>query len=242
MKNILIMGCSRSGTSIFGELFQNIDGLRYVWEPILDKIPPVAGATVMKSPTMEATYQGRIDQLTPGLAFNVDTMLRVLPEPAVIWLVRHPLDTICSLRPGIADDWHHHPRPPNWRAWKTKPLVEQCARHWRFINETGRAEIRPEPVITIRYEDLVSNPVDTGYVALTAAGISANAAKDAVAKWAPGVSPDKGGYEADMQTRWSRNDHSRRIGRWRENLSNEETDICWSVLGDSPLTYGYDMC
>ena len=52
----------------------------------------------------------------------------VVPESReIFWMVRHPLDAICSPRVGISSDWGHHPRLPDWESWLTKLLLRRYA-------------------------------------------------------------------------------------------------------------------
>src|SRR5690606_10306523 len=69
----------------------------------------------------------------PGLSFPLEEFRVRAPNAAVFWIVRHPLDAVCSLRVGIGSNWGHHPRPPDWRDWLDRPLVERCAHHWAFL-------------------------------------------------------------------------------------------------------------
>lgn len=132
--NVAILGCGRSGTSIFGELFEAFPGYRYWSEPHLAEVRPRRGETVaVKVPR---TPPGS----TPpaGSSVSLDDLLTTIPSPRqIFWQVRHPLDAICSLRVGISDSWGHHPRPPDWRDWTGRPLLERCAHHWATINGPG---------------------------------------------------------------------------------------------------------
>ncbi len=94
--HVVILGCGRSGTSIFGELFEHLPDYRYYSEPplaslaTLDYSAPVA----MKVPRESEGFH-----CSPGLSFPLDTLLAIIPAPRTIyWQLRHPLDTICSLR------------------------------------------------------------------------------------------------------------------------------------------------
>jgi len=68
---------------------------------------------------------------------------------------RHPLDTIASLRVGIAKNWGHHPKPPDWRDWLARPLVERCAHHWAYLNTVGYEAVRHLATVT-RFSCMVS--------------------------------------------------------------------------------------
>lgn len=48
-----------------------------------------------------------------------------------------------------------------------------------------------------------------------------------------------GFVEAETSRRHSRPDHSRRVGRWRENLSADEVDAVWPIVADAAATFGY---
>ena len=104
MKNVLILGCGRSGTSIFGELFESLPGFSYLSEP--------------------------------------------------------DLDAICSLRVGIGFGEGHHPHPPDWRAWGTRTLVEQCAHHWATINGPGFDQVRDQATVQ-SFESMIVAPRET---------------------------------------------------------------------------------
>lgn len=123
--NVLILGCGRSGTSIFGELFDHLSGYTYYSEPDFDSIieTPFDQPVAIKVPRESSRLES-----TTGLSFPLGLMLDTIPEPRMIyWQVRHPLDAIASLRTGISKNWGHHPRPPDWQDWQHRPLVDQCA-------------------------------------------------------------------------------------------------------------------
>jgi hypothetical protein len=140
LPHALILGCGRSGTSIFGELFEHLPGYRYYSEPPfedlfrLDYSQPVA----VKVPRESEGYPA-----DTGLSFPLTALGNALPAPRqMFWLVRHPLDTISSLKVGIARNWGHHPKPPDWREWLSRPLAERCAHHWNYLNSRGYARVR----------------------------------------------------------------------------------------------------
>ena len=103
--HVVILGCGRSGTSIFGELFESLRSYlgRYHFEPAFDQLHTIdfkSGSVAIKVPKVTTGHR-----MTPGLPFLLEDLLAIVPEPRVIfWQVRHPLDTICSLRPGITAD------------------------------------------------------------------------------------------------------------------------------------------
>jgi hypothetical protein len=235
--HVVILGCGRSGTSIFGELFEHLPGYRYLFEPpfaALGKIDWSAGPVatkVPKRPPGEAT--------TDGLPFALDELLAIIPEPRIFyWQIRHPYDAVCSLQPGISEGWSHNPRPPDWTEWLDKPVVMRCARHWQYINEVG-FKAAQEFVRRTRYEDMVDDPI--GFARQKCEEIGVGADVVGAAQWAALVSNRKASdsYEAKHQVRWSRQDHKRRVERWRENLSSSDIEMIAPIVRAAGRLHGY---
>ena len=241
--NVVILGCGRSGTSIFGELFEHLPPYRgrYHFEPRFDALRSIdfgAGPVAMKVPKLPAG-----ERMTPGLPVLLEDLLAIVPEPRVIfWQIRHPLDAICSLRPGIGADWSHNPRPPDYAEWQTRPLIMQCARHWQYINETGYLAVKDWAAVA-HYEDLVSDPHQFARQVCDRIGVSAFEHADAVAAWIDKVGNSKSpaSYEAKHQVHWSRQDHTTRLERWRENLTPKDVEMVRPVIEAAARLHGYDL-
>ena len=241
--HVVILGCGRSGTSIFGELFESLPSYRnsYRFEPAFDELRAIdfkSGPVAIKVPKRPAGQR-----MTPGLPFLLEDLLAIVPEPRVIfWQVRHPLDAICSLRPGITADWSHNPKPPDWVEWQKRPVIMQCARHWQHINETGYLAVRDIATV-MHYEDLVCDPHYFARQVCDKAGIDMIDHAEGIEAWAARVgnakSPDS--YEAKRQTHWSRQDHTTRVERWRENLSPEDVEMVRPVVETAARLHGYDL-
>ena len=153
-RNALILGCGRSGTSIFGELFEMLPSFDYFEEPVVDEIParPVRPIAV-KVPRLPEGVSA-----PAGCALSDELLARIPAEPrTTFWQVRHPYDAVCSLRVGIADGWGHHPRPPDWQQWLQRPLVERCAHHWATINTLGYRQVAQIAIVN-RFEDMIQDP------------------------------------------------------------------------------------
>ena len=65
----------------------------------------------------------------------------------------------------------------------------------------------------------------------------------AVRAWSSRVrdTNDEQFVEAMTSRNLSRPDHSRRVGRWRENLSVDEARIAASMVADTARSFGYDL-
>jgi hypothetical protein len=152
---VLILGCGRSGTSIFGELFQGLATYQYRSEPdFVDMLATFGQSRAAKVPIESGNFSA-----DPGLSFPLNILLSEHPSTKIFWIVRHPFDAVCSLRIGIGNGWCHHPRPPDWETWLDRSLVERCAHHWAYINSYGYESVR-DCATLVRYEDLVRSPLE----------------------------------------------------------------------------------
>ena len=238
--HVVILGCGRSGTSIFGEMFEHLEGFTYHSEPpfgslqAFDWSRPVA----IKVPRPDDGQP-----VSPGLPFLADELLEAVPRPRrIFWLVRHPLDAICSLRIGIGRNWGHHPRPPDWKDWLSRPLLERCAHHWAHINSCGYSKVR-NLVTVIRFEDMVLEPLAFARRACRSVGLDPDTHQDALGGWAKRVqNTDNADFdEAECSKPYSRPDHSTRVGRWRENLTDREVSDVIPLVSEAAATFGYEL-
>lgn len=238
--NVLILGCGRSGTSIFGELFESLPGFVYVSEPLLSQLPAVGADTqlAVKVPRTEPD-----DHPPPGLPVAPADMFDAMPQPLVVfWQVRHPLDAVSSLRVGIGQGWAHHPRPPDWRDWLERPLVERCAHHWAVINGNGYDEVCNRAVVN-RFETMIHDPLAFAHAAIRAIGVDPASVGPELATWAGRVQDTANDrfVEARTSRRHSRPDHVHRVGRWRENLTPEEVATITPIVAPAATRLGYDL-
>lgn len=237
--HVLILGCGRSGTSIFGELFQQLPGYSYHSEPPfadlirLDYTRPQAVKVPRESPDYPAP---------PGLSFPLETLFEVMPPPRqIFWQVRHPLDTIASLKVGISRNWGHHPRPPDWEQWVSAPLVARCAHHWQCLNSVGFQQLADLAVIS-RFEDMLADSLAFARRISRQVGLDPTSLEPALQQWAQRVqnSNNEQFVEAETSRPYSTRDHQVRVGRWRENLSPEEVELIWPMVEDTARVFGYE--
>jgi hypothetical protein len=102
---VMILGCGRSGTSIFGELFEHLPDYQYRSEPAF---ADVVDADYTSPLAFKVPRESEGFSPDPGQSFPLAALMRNRPDMRLFWIVRHPLDAICSLRVGIAKNW----RPP----------------------------------------------------------------------------------------------------------------------------------
>ncbi|MFL5294993.1 MAG: hypothetical protein ACJ798_01295 [Phenylobacterium sp.] len=176
----------------------------------------------------------------PGLSFPLADYLSKAPEAKVLWIVRHPLDAICSLRIGIEQDWGHHPRPPNWRDWLHRPLLERCAHHWAFLNSVGFANVRTIATV-VSFERMIADPLQFALEVCAEADMPVASALPHVTRWADRVQDTNSAQfvEAATSRNYSRRDHERRVERWRENLTPADVASLWPLVEEAALDFGY---
>jgi hypothetical protein len=233
----MILGCGRSGTSIFGELFEALPGYEYQSEPSFDA---VMAADFRRPRAFKVPRESKAFPARPGLSFPLDVFLMRAPDAAIFWIVRHPLDAVCSLRVGIARNWGHHPRPPDWRDWLEAPLLEQCSRHWAFVNSEGYRQVRDRCEV-VKFEDMIADPESFAISVCQIVGLDPASAKNELKTWAARVqdSNNEAFVEARTSRPYSRADHERRVGRWRENLTDEDIATVWACVAPVAEQFGY---
>jgi hypothetical protein len=200
----------------------------------------VVGADFTRPRAFKVPRESAAHPARPGLSFPVQALLDAAPDTEIFWIVRHPLDAICSLRVGIAKDWDHHPRPPDWRAWLDRTLLERCAHHWSFLNQTGFAQVEDRAAV-VRFEDMVLDPRSFARSVCAKVGIDVARESAVIENWAGRVqnTHNTAFVEARTSRGHSRRDHAVRIGRWRENLTAEEVDRLWPLVSEPAKRFGY---
>lgn len=235
---VLVLGCGRSGTSIFGELFQNLATYQYRSEPdFADILANFGQSRAAKVPTESDEYPA-----DPGLSFPLDILLNAHPSTKIFWIVRHPFDAVCSLRIGIGNGWRHHPRPPDWESWLDRSLVERCAHHWSYINSYGYQSVRDYATL-VRFEDLIRSPLEFAEDVCKRVGLSSHEYFAMLNEWASRVqnTNNKLFVEAVTSRNHSRPDHEVRIERWRENLSPAETQAVAEIVCEANKAFEYSL-
>ncbi len=234
----MILGCGRSGTSIFGELFESLGPYQYASEPAFtDMLATFGHARAVKVPTESDSYPA-----DPGLSFPLGALMQAFPATRIFWIVRHPLDAICSLRIGIGQGWRHHPRPPDWQDWFDRPLLHRCAHHWAHINTVGYSAVQDRATV-VRFEDMLRSPV--GFAASVCAQLALpwESHAEQLRVWCARVQDTNNEHfiEAMTSRNHSRPDHTVRIGRWQENLTREEVHQVVPIIEQANRPFGYDL-
>ena len=237
-RHAIVLGCGRSGTSILGELFAGLPGYSYRSEPPFEDL---AGYDYRAPVAIKVPKPAAGRGASPGLPFLVTDLLAAVPEPRqIFWLARHPLDAICSLRVGIAQDWGHHPRPPDWKSWLSQPLLRRCAHHWVYINSLGYEQVRGIASLQ-RFEDMIGDPLGFARGICVEVGCDPADCEPALRAWARRVQDrDNDDFEeAECSKSYSRPDHVTKVGRWRENLSAADVAELVPIVAETAARFGY---
>ncbi len=236
---VMILGCGRSGTSIFGELFEHLEDYAYRSEP---PFAEVMTADYAVPQAFKVPHQSDGFAPDPGLSFPLSELCSRVPEMKFFWIVRHPLDAICSLRVGIAKDWGHHPKPPDWRDWTDRSLISRCAHHWAYLNSQGYAQVAHLATV-VRFEDMIGDPARFAQNICHALGFNDSKRDASLAGWAQRVQNTNNArfVEARTSRPYSRADHSVRVERWRESLSRAEVAEALPIVSRAAASFGYTM-
>ncbi|MHA1216851.1 MAG: exostosin domain-containing protein, partial [Candidatus Thorarchaeota archaeon] len=165
-------------------------------------------------------------------------MREVFPEARIIHIVRDGRDVACSMVPGCGGERWLHLKPPSWkRLFREYQGAVRCALAWKEIMEIALQDLGEIPHLQIRYEDLVREPRAIAREILNYLDLDdAPEVMDFCRRIQDSTSDS---YHAQYQVAWYRPDHSRRIGRYRENLTPEEQGVIEEILSPLLVRLGY---
>lgn len=254
MKNCFVVGCARSGTSILGELIASHPDVKYIFEA--HSTWEMGGLGVNDSHRL--TGEHATDEVTskihkwfqeqagnerflveknPRNILRIPFVRKIFPEAKIIHIIRDGRDVACSMIPGCGGEEWNHLKPPSWRQYfdNYKGGI-RCGYAWREIVEIGLGDLQNTDHLQIRYEDLLANPASTAENIFQYLGLNFH---ENAAVFCERISNDtNSSYHAKNQEQWYRQDHRNRVGRWRENLTEQEQRTLTNIL--SPLLSRFD--
>ena len=256
LKIAFVIGCARSGTSILGELIGSHPGVEYRHEAhhIWAKAGEGEGGShrftaAHATPAVRRTIQKRFEAKNGAASLVVEknprSMLRipflraVFPDAKIIHIVRDGRDVACSMMPGIGGTEWRHLKPPAWRELlRDETGVVRCAKAWRDVLEIALDDLQDTPHYSLKYEDLVAAPERVAGELLEYVGLEMHPAVLEYCGLVQDATADS--YQPAKQQKWFRDDHARRVGRWRENLSADEIHSVERVLAPLLTRLGYE--
>ncbi|THD57497.1 MAG: hypothetical protein E8A12_13220 [Phenylobacterium sp.] len=108
------------------------------------------------------------------------------------------------------------------------------------MNTVGFAQVKPHAAV-VRFEELIADPMALSHEVCTAVGLDPTIVGTHLRRWADRVQDtnSEAFVEALTSQSYSRPDHERRVGRWRENLSPQEVTSIWPILDEAAGRFGY---
>ncbi|MCP4833261.1 MAG: sulfotransferase [Phycisphaera sp.] len=170
-----------------------------------------------------ATESGRrvFIEKTPQHVMRLPVILRSFPNARIVHITRDGRDGFCSAQ--------SHRNVPQRRS------ISVFGRYWRKCVRAGLSFDQDPRLLRIRYEDLSTDPEQTLRTLVTGLGL----------EWDPQqLDPMRRGNDA----RGQRSEFARlgdaisgsRIGRWRNELDENQQQVFLEIAGEELTTLGYE--
>lgn len=258
---VFLVGCARSGTSIFGEAIAAHPRAAYlfeassIWNTLVpqrddhrltaeDATPEVATAIYEALAAARRELRGDLlVEKNPKHVIRIPFLHALFPQARILHLVRDGRDAVASLMfRNRGAEWGHL-RIPGWRELLARYETAnhtRCAHQWSYSVSAARrdaAEIPADLYREVRYEDLLTQPAVTFRGVLDFLGLEPDPGVDAFLLKIQDETT--GSYHAKKQVRHFVDNHRRRIGRYRENLDEEQLKDVLAVCGELLEELGY---
>ena len=264
---VFVVGCARSGTSIFGEALAAHPQVSYLFEVsslwrewVPDGADHRLTAMDLDPQRAEAIYHGLREaagddgteaetvllEKNPKHVLRLPFLAALFPWAQFLHIVRDGRDVTASLMFRNRGESWGHLEVPGWR----ELLAEfpdknwlRCAWQWRRAVETALADSRAPALADrtqlVRYEDLLAEPLRVLSESFATCGLELTSE---VEDFASRIQDEtRGSYHARRQVRHYVENHSRRKGRYLENLSSEQVADVETVCGDLLRELGYPV-
>lgn len=186
---VFIVGCSRSGTTLFAEIFGahpdvcNAMDAAQVWD--LDYYDREADdhrdsshATAWESSRIRTALglrlllsgRARLVNKNNQNSLRLKFIRRIYPDARIVHVLRDARPVVLSNVSRVGRDSYRRlfpfgrfPKPVAWRDYMDKPLLEQFAHQWRDVTATAREDgenlFGPDRYVEIRFEAFCADPV-----------------------------------------------------------------------------------
>lgn len=255
MNTFFVVGCARSGTSILGELIASHPDINYifeahsVWEAgssgeneshrLTEKnVTKAIKNDVRGWAETQIRDKDTLVEKNPRNILRIPFVQEIFPSAKFVHIVRDGRDVACSMVPGCGGAEWNHLKPPSWQEYFQKYSgALRCAWAWKEIIEIGLKDLQKVDCLQIRYEDLVTSPSALAEKIFNYLNLPLHSKVD---EFYDRISNNTSGdYHAKIQYQWYQNNHSVRVGRWRENLTVEEQHQIEEILHPLLVRLGY---
>jgi omega-hydroxy-beta-dihydromenaquinone-9 sulfotransferase len=258
---VFILGCARSGTSILGEAVAASPRVTYLYEvsAIWNRVFPdrpdhrLTGADASPEACRrlrEELGARLVDpardvlvEKNPKHTLRIPLLDAVFPDCRIVHLIRDGRDTVASLMfRNRGPEWGHL-KIPGWADILRRYPAEnhiRCAHQWRDSVRIAREDARslpPDRYFEVRYEDLVRDPEAAVEDVFRFLGLEMTAEVRSFVPRIQDATADS--YHAKRQVRHYVDNHAVRVGRWRENLIQQQVEEVLAVCGDLLRELGY---
>ncbi len=185
---VFIVGCSRSGTTLFAEIFGshadicNVMDASQVWDLNYydksgDDHRDENDATLWESSRIRtslgirvlASGGKRLTNKNNQNSLRLRYLKRIFPDAYIIHVIRDARPVILSNISRIEKDRYRQdfpfgrfPKPIAWRSYMDKPLIEQFAHQWNDVTtnarEDGLQAFGPDRYAEVKFEDFCADP------------------------------------------------------------------------------------
>ena len=258
---LFVVGCARSGTSIFGEALAAHPDIAYLFElsPMWKRVVEEGDdhrldASDVTADIARESYERLAEEASksdgtvlveknPKHVLRLPFLNALFPWARFVHILRDGRDVVSSLMFRNRGERWGHLEIPGWRQLLARHPDEnhvRCAHQWRVAVETARGDGAQlgDRYLEVRYEDLVADPPSVVARTLDLVGLAVTGEcqeffsriQDATA----------GSYHARKQVRHYVENHSRRIGRFEENLTAAQRSDVEGICGKLLAELGYD--
>ena len=245
---IFIIGCSRSGTTLFRDMFKEHEDianwseaahvleLRY-YDPEIDHFKGEKDATLFDQRRLRVLFglstrlrrKSRFLNKHPQNSLRIGFIKSIFPDAKFIHLIRDGAATAYSNYAQVLRDQYrqrvsfgYFPKPEAWRTYTDLPLIEQFAHQWVDVITHIRSTISSmgfgRDYIEVRYEEFCHDP---------------HGILRTVDKFCE-LSPVKRNYERIPTSFEARN------GKWKNMLCTGDKRSVEAIIGPLNSELGYD--
>lgn len=186
---VFIVGCSRSGTTLFAEIFGdhpdvcNVMDVAQIWDPDYyawnsddyrdaSRATPWEASRIRTSLGLRLLLSGRSRLVNKNNqnSLRLRFIRKLYPDARIVHVLRDARPVVLSNVSRLAKDGYRRsfpfgrfPKPVAWRDYLEKPLIEQFAHQWRDVTAIARDDglrlFGEEAYIEVRFEEFCADPV-----------------------------------------------------------------------------------